>query len=84
MVPAVVNPIEETFKVCREVYHYAWSIPFSAQFFFFPFTFGHLIYGSIVIDVVLKVIQKMLNKGEYNGVERGFWSPSDQARKGRL
>lgn len=73
-----VNPIVETFKIVRLCWHYCWSVPFSIPFFYFPFTFGHVIYGSIVVDVVIAVIYKMLTKGEYNGTTHGFWSPSDR------
>ena len=77
-VPAVVNPTEKVFEIARLCWHYCWSVPFNIQFFWFPFTFGHVIWGSILIDVVIAVIYKMLQKGEYHSYKHGFWSPTDR------
>lgn len=46
----------------RYLFHLAWQIPFSIPFFDFGFTYGHLIYGSILISVAVTVLGRFLHE----------------------
>lgn len=70
------NPAADVIEFLRWIWYYAWWMPWNIQFFFFPFTFGHLLYGFIIVDVICHVIYKMNQKGEYNGHKHGFWDSS--------
>ena len=68
------NPVSDTILFIRYIWYFAWYIPWNTPFFFFPFTFGHLLYGFIIVEVICFVIKKMNQKGEYH--DKQFWRHS--------
>lgn len=57
------NPAVDLSIFVEWLFHFAFVLPFSVQFFFLPFTFGHLIYGSMLISVSVHVLSKIM-KGD--------------------
>lgn len=56
-----MNAREAVLNVVALIFEYAWKVPFQVQFFMFPFTFGHLIWGSIIISVGVHVCVKFIS-----------------------
>lgn len=57
---------ETVLDLVQYIIQLAWSIPFQIPFFMFPFTFGHVIYGMIFIDVGVLIWAKFF-KGNKDG-----------------
>lgn len=57
----------ETYDVwflVRYFFQFAWEMPFRIPFFSFGFTYGHLIYGGILICASVTVLGRFIhNKG---------------------
>lgn len=57
------NFVDDIFLFIKWFFEFVFLLPFSVPFFGFPFTYGHLIWGSITISVSVYVI-RMILKGE--------------------
>lgn len=45
----------------RTIFEYAWDIPFKIPFFMFPFSFGHVFYGLVFMDIGILICKKFLD-----------------------
>lgn len=58
------NPLTDVPQFIGWFFNFCFVLPFSVPFFFFPFTYGHLIYGSMIISVACSVVSKILKGGK--------------------
>lgn len=55
------TPVDWIFFLVRWFYRLAIDIPFSIKFFFWDFSFGHVIYGSMLVSVSVIVLGRFIH-----------------------
>lgn len=54
----------DIWSLVKLFYETAWEMPWSIPFFMFPFSFGHVIYGSMLVSVSVIVLGRFIHSKE--------------------
>lgn len=63
--------MNDVFRLVKLFFDFAFYMPFQIQFFMFPFTFGHLIYASLITCVSIAVMSRFVKGGFDRGNSSG-------------